>query len=535
MKTKRWSTALALAGAASLVTASAMAQDAGTGWPSYNRTLMSDRFSPLDEINTKNVAKLHPICTYAPGLTMEFETGPLVIGDTMYATSEEDIFAIDANSCQEKWRTHENIPIPFQHFKLNRGAAYLDGKLFRGTQDGHVFGYDAATGKRIWDTKIRQAPGELVPAAPIAWNGMVFVGNAGGDSKGVKGRMYGLDAGTGKVVWETFLVPSGGKAETPSGTDKVTEATWKNKPDVPITGGATWTSYSLDPSTGLLYVPGGNPAPDFVAGLRPGSNLFAGSVVILDAKTGQYRKHFSIVPRDYHDWDVSATPALFKTKSGRFEMAVTGKNGMLYGYDLGSDKRAFATPVTTRRNTTAKLNKKGTTFCPGASGGAEWNGPAYDPDTNLIYTGEVDWCSIVTLVDDDDTKKVGTGKPWTGAVVDALFGAHPKEWAGWLMATDAETGKVKWKFKAPAPVLSGVTPTKGGLVFTGDMNGNAYAFDAATGKKLWSAKFDGAVGGGLITYVAGGHQRVAVVSGTNTVVFPLAPKDGPAKITVFGE
>ena len=526
---------MALIGAGSLAAAAAWAQDSGTDWPSYNRTLMSSRYAPLDEITKANVAKLHPLCTYDMGMQVEFETGPLVIGDTMYVTSEMDIAAIDANTCKEKWRTHEDIPIKGPHFQLNRGAAFLDGKLYRGTQDGRVFGYDAATGKRVWETKIRQMDGETVPAAPIAWNGMVFVGNAGGDIKGIKGRMYGLDAGSGKVLWETYMVPSGGKEETPSGTEQVTKPTWLNKSDVPITGGATWTSYSLDAKAGLLYVPGGNPAPDFVKGLRPGKNLLAGSVVILDAKTGHYHSHYSLVPEDFHDWDISATPALFTTKGGRFEMAVTGKNGVLYGYDLNTRKRAFATAVTTRKNTDMPLTKKGTTFCPGASGGAEWNGPAYSPDTNLIYTGEADWCSIVTLVDDDDTKKVPEGKSWTGAVPDFLFGAHGPKWSGWLTATDAETGKVKWKYHAVGPVLAGVTPTKGGLVFSGDMNGNAYALDAETGKKLWSTTFDGPVGGGLITYAVGGHQRVAIVSGTNTFVFPLSPQKGNAKVTIFGE
>ena len=118
---------------------------------------------------------------------------------------------------------------------------------------------------------------------------------------------------------------------------------------------------------------------------------------------------------------------------------------------------------------------------------------------------------------------------------DFLFGAHRPKWSGWLTATDAETGKIKWRYQAVGPVLAGVTPTKGGLVFSGDMNGNAYAFDAETGKKLWSANFDGAVGGGLITYAVGGHQRVAIVSGTNTFVFPLSPQKGNAKITIFGE
>lgn len=533
MRVRQWSVMIVLAGIAALGTTTAWGQQNGTGWSSYNRTLMSDRYAPLDEINATNVGTLHPICTYDLGMQTEFETGPLVIGDTLYATSETDIIAIDANTCHEKWRTHENITVAGRHFPTNRGAAYLDGRLFRGTQDGHVVAYEAATGKKVWETLLLQTKGESVPAAPIAWNGMVFVGNAGGDVKGVKGRMYGLDAASGKILWETYLVPSGGKAETPSGTEKVTQGTWGNKRDVPVTGGATWSSYSLDAKSGLLYVPGGNPAPDFVKGLRPGENLLAGSVVVLDAKTGTYRHHFPLVPRDFHDWDVSAAPILITTKAGRFEMAVAGKNGMLYGYDLATNKRVFATPVTTRKNTTAPLTKKGTTFCPGASGGAEWNGPAYSPETDLIYTGEVDWCSVVTLADEDDTKSVDVGQSWTGAVPDALFGAHPPKWAGWLMATDAETGKVKWKFKAEAPVLSGLTPTKGGVLFAGDMNGNAFAFDAATGKKLWQTKFDGAPGGGLVTYVVDGHQRVAIVSGTNTFVFPLSPKSN-GKITIFG-
>ena len=88
--------------------------------------------------------------------------------------------------------------------------------------------------------------------------------------------------------------------------------------------------------------------------------------------------------------------------------------------------------------------------------------------------------------------------------------------------------------KAPAPILSGVTPTKGGVVFAGDMNGNAYGFDAATGRVLWQKMFDGALGGGIVVYTAGGHERVAIVSGTNTTTFPLSPK-ATGRITVFGE
>ena len=158
-----------------------------------------------------------------------------------------------------------------------------------------------------------------MPAAPIAWDGLVFIGNAGGDFKGAKGRMYALDAKTGKIVWEFFLVPKteGDAVRGPQGASPLDTSTWKNVPGAPISGGGTWTSTTLDPATGLLYVPVGNPAPDFDNSVREGDNLFTGSVVVLDAKTGAYKNHFQLVPRDWHDWDVSNPPALIQTRAAR--------------------------------------------------------------------------------------------------------------------------------------------------------------------------------------------------------------------------
>jgi alcohol dehydrogenase (cytochrome c) len=158
-----------------------------------------------------------------------------------------------------------------------------------------------------------------VPAAPIAWEGLVFVGNGGGDFKGGKGHMYALDAKTGKIVWQFFLVPKteGDIVRGPLGATPLDNSTWKNVPGVPISGGGAWTSTTLDPASGLLYVPVGNPAPDYDNSVRQGDNLFTGSVVILDAKTGAYKNHFQLVPRDWHDWDVSNPPVLIKTMGGQ--------------------------------------------------------------------------------------------------------------------------------------------------------------------------------------------------------------------------
>src|SRR5208282_5942495 len=371
-------------------------------WPSYNKTLTSDRFSALSQINSKNADKLKVLCTYDTGQYTGFNSGLIEVNGALIFATEYDLFSIDPATCKENWRTHEDYE-PATPQGVNRGAAYLDGMLFRGTQDSRVLAYDFKTGKRLWATAIGDyKKGESAPAAPLAWNGLVFIGNAGGDIKGVKGRMYALDAKTGKIVWEFYLVPKaeGDPTLGPEAPSPLNASSWGNSnPGVPITGGATWTSYTLDPDTGLLYVPGGNPAPDFSPGMRPGENLYSGSVVVLDAKTGAYKTHFKLVPKDWHDWDVSGAPAIIKTAGGKTILSVAPKDGHLYGIDLSTGGVLYREPVTRMENESAPFEVgKPVHFCPGSTGGAEWNGPGYNPQNNLIYIGEVEWCTTVTLL-----------------------------------------------------------------------------------------------------------------------------------------
>jgi alcohol dehydrogenase (cytochrome c) len=502
-------------------------------WATYNRTLDANRLAPFTEVNRANVAKLQPVCTYDMGVITSFQTGPILIGKTLYLTAEMDTVAVDAATCREKWRAHEETGE--SQLKVNRGAAYIDGRIVRGLEDGRVIAYDADTGKTLWQTRIADpAKGESVPAAPIAWKGMVFIGTAGGDAFNVKGRMYALDAATGRHLWESHLVPTEeDRVAAKTKLGKVSAATWNGAASTPTGGGGTWTSFTLDAKTGLLYVPGGNPAPDFAASLRPGDNLYAGSVVVLDARTGDYRRHFALVPHDYHDWDVAAAPVLIRTKAGRSMMLAAPKDGLLYGYDLNTGKRRYATPVTTRLNVDAPLTAAGTRFCPGTRGGTQWNSPAFSARTNLIYSGTVDWCVTVAL-NDPEAKATGPGKPWTGSKLPDPYGAlDPKDkWGGWVVATDADTGKVRWRYKTNAPVVAAVTPTASGLLFTADMNGAAYAFDAANGKLLWRTMLDGASGGGVISYQSDGRQRVAFTSGASSPIWPVEKRT--AKLVVFG-
>jgi alcohol dehydrogenase (cytochrome c) len=262
-------------------------------WPSYNRTPSSQRFSPLAQINTKNVGNLKVLCTYDLGIFTSFESGLIMVDNALIGSAEFDIFSINPATCAENWRTH--LDYPGALLPSNRGAAYMDDMLFRGTQDGLVRAFDFKTGRQVWETTIADPKrGESVPSAPIAWNGLVYVGNSGGDYKGGKGHVFALEGKTGKVVREFFLVPKveDDTVRGPLGKSPLDASTWNNAPGIPISGGGTWTSYTLDIKNGLLYVPGDNPSPDFASGAREGSNLYTDSVVVLDAKTGDFSNTF---------------------------------------------------------------------------------------------------------------------------------------------------------------------------------------------------------------------------------------------------
>jgi PQQ-dependent dehydrogenase (methanol/ethanol family) len=516
------------------------APETGKDWPSYNRTLTSNRFAGLDEINSSTAAHMKVLCTYDTGTRTGFTSGLVEVRGRLLFATEFDTYAIDPDDCHLIWRADESY-VPATPQAVNRGVAVDEARVYRGTQDGRVLAYDFATGKPLWATSIADPKkGESVPASPIAWNGMVFVGIAGGDIKGVKGRMYALDGATGRIVWEFYLVPRspGDPTRGPAGASPLDGSTWSTPAGSTVTGGGTWTSYTLDPDKGLLYVPGGNPAPDFALTVRQGEDLYTGSIVVLDAKNGAYRDHYKLVPRDWHDWDVSSAPALIHTAAGRDLLVEAPKDGHLYGFNLADHTQVYRVPVTRVENADVAFTPDAPVhFCPGSTGGAEWNGAAFDPTTNLIFVGEVEWCTTVRVAPAKKVLQTKPGEPWSGE--DSLnpynvWGqADPfGHWAGWVYAVDADTGEWRWRAKSNYPVQSGVTPTKGGVVFFGDMGGNFYALDARDGSKLWGTALDGAVGGGVIAYDAGHGERVAAATGLTEVLWPT--RITTARVVILG-
>ena len=256
-----------------------------------------------------------------------------------------------------------------------------------------------------------------------------------------------------------------------------------------------------------MFAPVGNPAPDFAPAHRPGANLFTDSMVVLDARTGALKWWHQMLANDGLDLDLAAAPMLYWNSRGEPMVAIGSKDGYLYGVNRETQERVFKTPVTTIEKPDSAPTTKGVHSCPGPLGGVEWNGPAYDQLTKQIVVGSVDWCAVFKT----DEVEFTPGQMF-------FAGGYELDEAksGWIKAFDPDSGAVRWQYHADAPVAAGVTPTAGGVTFTGDMSGNFLALESATGKELLKKKTDGALAGGVITYALGGTQYVAFTSGNNS-------------------
>ena len=460
-------------------------------WPGYNRSYAGDRYSSLKQITAANISRLRPVCTFDAKERVAFQTGPLVVDGTLYFTTDTNSYAIDAATCALRWKQRTSQPATY--LKANRGLAFENGRLFRGTGATHVMALDAATGRTLWDVELARE-------------------------------------------------------------------TWRNpNPNVPPTGGAFWTTFGLDTARGTLFVPAGNPAPDFMPELRPGDNLFTNSVIGLDAKTGELVGYIQLVKHDFHDWDVDGGPMLITTRGGKSLVVSANKDGLLSAIDRSAARSAIAAttqlqrrnlamagditrtfallyqvPTTTRENMDLRLTMRGALrFCPGVQGGTEWNGPAFLPSMNLLVVGAVDWCTSLRLVRPDSAIATKPGAPWTGAMGQG-FGVQDTaaKWQGWITAIDADSGTVRWKHRTSMPQLGAVTVTASGLVLAGELTGDLLALDARTGRELWRGRTGNAIGGGVITYGVRGRQLIAVAAGMNSPTWPV--KAETARIVIFG-
>ena len=526
---------------------------AGKNWITYGGALNGGRYSTLDQINTSNVSQLRGAWLTrlgsGRGTKYRFEPDPLVIDGVMYIpTGNDDIFALDAKTGKKLWEYNSDIPQTNDALCCgwdNRGIASGDGKIYSGQLDGSFVALDQATGRVAWRTQLEDYhDGYSITGATRYYDGLVFTGMAGGE-RGIRGRVYALDAKTGNEVWRFYTVPAPGEF----GSDS-----WPmNDPDpVKATiyehGGATvWQAPTVDPELGMIYFATGNASP-WEGTLRPGDSLFSASVVALDYKTGQYKWHFQEVHHDLWDYDGPSPVVLFDgTYNGvpRKGLYHANKTGWLYFLDrtngqplIGIDEKPV--PQEPRNNTAAtqpypvgdafvsqcpeampQFPLTGCIFTPywdvpvllrpNADGGAGFNPTSYHPPTGYVFVAGKEQNGALAINQYAPTV-YEPGKSFSRTSSAPVIGANV---TSTLTAMDSRTNKIVWQKHFPGSEDKGEVSTAGGLVFSGGNDGNLRAFDVKTGDELWKFQTGWPIGAPPMTYEVDGTQYVTVAAGSN--------------------
>jgi len=264
-----------------------------TEWLLPNHDYAGVRFVDLKQITPANAASLRPVCMFQGAHLNRALTNPAVYRGAMYLTTTYSTIALNPATCRVKWRHQWQAKAKEGNSSIkNRGVALKDGKVVRGTQDGHLIALDAEPGQPLWEVQAaRSDKFEALSIVPLAFEDLVIIGPSGSEH-GIKGWIGAFRLVDGQPVWRFNTVPDEGEPGAES---------WGSTQARLRGGGGIWTTPSLDVATGLLYVAVGNPAPDFLASGRPGANLYTNSMVVLEARTGKLMRHLQAVPADTHE------------------------------------------------------------------------------------------------------------------------------------------------------------------------------------------------------------------------------------------
>jgi PQQ-dependent dehydrogenase (methanol/ethanol family) len=479
-----------------------------TDWTYADHDFNGTRYSPLGQITPANVKQLTKVCSYTFPEKVPSESTPIVSAGVLYATSDHYTVAIDAADCHVLW-SYQWVPRDTDMVHPHRGPSLANGRIIRGTGDDYLISIDAESGKLQWAKQIANPKeGFFISMPALVTNDMIYVGPAGSERAG-SGWIGAFKLSTGEQVWRFNIVPHDGEP----GAD-----TWGPNPEArKHAGGALWTPQSYDAEKGILYVAGGNPAPDFWDDARPGSNLYTNSMIALDAKTGKLLWYNQFLPHDVDDYDITHVNPIFKVNS-KTMIASSGKDGVLRVVDGETHKVVYSVPFTTQLNGEVPLNNTPIKVCPGILGGDEWNSAAYSPKLSLIVVPSDDLFCSMNQKDHDppSIEEANQGKKsYFGGPID--HGPF-SEARGRLTGFDAATGKERWRYESPTPLVAGVALTASNLVFTGETGGFFDALDAQSGKVLLHMDLGDSVQGGVITYSAHNVQYVAVTSGDGGVI-----------------
>jgi len=505
-------------------------------WLTYSGGYTSQRYSLLNQITRNNVKNLSLQWVWRPRYLDKMESTPIVTDGVLYAVQNSEVVALDAATGRNYWTFRYRVPPESNAYVMVvKGLAFAGDRLFWATYDGHLIAIDAKTGDEIGNRTILDwKKGLQLNVAPLVVKDKVILGPATNEF-GTNCWVAAYDVRTGDEVWRFKTVPEPGE----KGNDTWPGDSWKH-------GGAPiWVTGSYDPATNLTFWGTGNPNPGWNGGPRnPGDNLYADSVVALDADTGKLKWHYQFTPNDEFDWDSVQVPVLadidWKGRP-RKVMLWANRNGFVYVLDRVTGEfmlgKAFVKqnwnlgfdngrPV---RDPKAKPTPEGTRIEPGTQGGTNWYSPSFSPRTGLFYVSAWDNYSAISKYAEvspwEDGKKY-TGRapagPGGGAAARTQVAYRTEEEGyGAVRAIDPATGEKKWDFKMVYYTESGVLTTASDVLFSGGREGHFFALDARTGELLWTTNLGGTVANGPITFAADGRQFVAVAAEGALYVFGL--------------
>jgi alcohol dehydrogenase (cytochrome c) len=484
-------------------------------WLNWRRTDNGWGYSPLTQINRKNVKDLKVAWTFSMDSSPDAvnETTPLVHDGVMFLWNfGETIDALDAKTGTLLWKFNHDLPDDYPSlpgfYRTKRSLAIGGNKLIVGTIDMHVIALDMKTGKKVWDVVTDDYKSERTyNSGPLVVKDKVLMGagNCGPGSANQRGGkvagysppggcfITGHDLETGKELWRFNLTAH---SDDPGGD------TWNNLPDDKRDGAAIWVAGQYDPELNLTYWGTGSPSPwsTITRGTLGADSLYVDSTVALNPDTGKLVWYYQHVPHDPYDQDYAFERIIVPVtvRGERHKAVITvGKPGIFEAMDAATGKFLFALdpgaqndltsvdPVTGARTTLSEPAPPGVKNCPTGMGIRSFPAGAYSPLTNRYYLGIDDYCM---------------GK----------MGDTPAR----FLALDVNTQKLVWDIRTRVPQSSAVLTTAGGLVFSATPDRYFRAFDDHDGKVLWeSPRLNDIPNAFPITYMVDGKQYIAMPAG----------------------
>ncbi len=516
-------------------------------WLQYSRTYDAWRYSPLKQINKKNVNQLH--IAWVKGLPAgTTETIPIVHDGVMYLIAPgADVMAVDATDGDIIWQYHRDFKDPrLAGQERTKAIAIYKDMVYYTAPDGYVVALDATTGKVRWETYKTDTQNT---SGAIVVDGKVISGGTCG-----RGRescfIEADDADTGKELWRFYNVAAPGDPGY---------ASWGGADNTNDTASTWGMPGNYDPVRKVIYWGIANPAPyerlarhggdpDGTSRTAP-ADLYSNCTIALDPQTGKLIWYYQHLPAD--DWDTDHThertlvtttynpdPKAVKWYNTTVPIgskhdiaAMVGESGIMFVLDRNDGKFLWAEPVPVDAPNLAISNIDSKTGLATINWDVVmkkpgdhhvicyWNGrsywpTAYDPETNSLYTGYVDNCLDMTA---NGGSGIRHGVLRDGSKMDALAG---------LAKIDLSTGEMLKFGVENAPGTGAVLATAGGLIFHGNINRRFSAYDAKTGEQLWQSILGGPISVSTITYAVNGKQYIAVITGDNLANGVLSRQSG---------